>query len=95
VTSARTYVEATPDVNIVDFDYEYASNTNNIAKMTYGHRPGYPCTDFTYDNIDRLKFADYGIDDSNEIFTIDDVGNRSSVNVKDESDVNYVVDKAT
>jgi len=42
-----------------------------------------------------LLIAEYGIDEANEIFTMDDVGNRSNVNLKDESDVNYVVDNLT
>jgi len=33
-------------------------------------------------------------DEANEMFTMD-AGNRSNVNVKDESDVNYVVDNLT
>ena len=32
------------------------------------------------------------IDGDNEIFTMDDVGNRSKVNIKDESYVDYVVE---
>jgi hypothetical protein len=36
-----------------------------------------------------LLFAEYDIDETNEIFTMDDVGNRSSVNLKDGNDVSY------
>ncbi|MHC4867831.1 MAG: hypothetical protein ACYTEX_27485, partial [Planctomycetota bacterium] len=74
------------------FDYEYDSNSNNISKMTYDHRSGDPCMDFTYDRLDRLTIAEYGIQDNNEVFTIDDLGNRDNVNMRDGSDVNYVID---
>jgi len=49
--------------------------------MTYGHRtnPADPCTDFSYDNLDRLRIAEYGIQDNNEVFTMDDLGNRTNV----------------
>ncbi|MHC4867958.1 MAG: hypothetical protein ACYTEX_28130 [Planctomycetota bacterium] len=47
------------------FDYEYDSNSNNISKMTYDHRdPNDPCTEFTYDRLDRLTIAEYGILDN-------------------------------
>ena len=32
------------------------------------------------------------IDDAGEMFTMDDAGNRSNINLEDESDVNYVVE---
>jgi len=35
------------------------------------------------------------IDDANEMFTMNDAGNRSNVNLIDESDVNCVVDNLT
>ena len=57
--------------------------------------PTIRCTLFTYDNLDRLTIAAYGIDDSNEIFTIDDLGNRDAVNVRDGSTVDYVIDNLT
>jgi uncharacterized membrane protein YfcA len=37
--------------------------------------------DFDYDNLDRLSVATY-IDDANEVFTMDDLGNRLEVNLK-------------
>ncbi|MHC4527929.1 MAG: hypothetical protein ACYS29_08635, partial [Planctomycetota bacterium] len=58
-------------------------------------RSGDPCTDFTYDRLDRLTIAEYGIQDNNEAFTIDDLGNRDNVNVRDGNDVNYVIDDLT
>ncbi len=39
--------------------------------------------------------AQYGVDDSNEVFSIDDLGNRSNVNLRDTTDVNYVIDNLT
>ena len=47
------------------------------------------------DNLDRLTLAEYTIDESNEIFTIDDLGNRTSVNVRDGNNVAYSVDNLT
>ena len=47
------------------------------------------------DNLDRLTLAEYTIDGSNEFFTIDDLGNRTSVNVRDGNNVAYSVDNLT
>jgi len=71
--------------------------TRNRANsdQRYGHRDGDPASEFSYDNLDRLARADYGIDDTNEIFTMDDLGNRDTVNLRSGSDVNYVVDVLT
>ena len=63
--------------------------------MTYTHRTNDPCTDFSYDNLDRLTIAEYGIEDNNEVFTINDLGNRTNVNVRDSNDVTYSVDNLT
>jgi hypothetical protein len=90
ITSADT------GASFAKFDYQYDANTNNISKMTYDHRdPNDPCTDFAYDRLDRLTIAEYGIQDNNEVFTIDDLGNRDNVNMCDGSDVNYVIDNLT
>jgi len=44
-------------------------------------------------DLDRLTVAEYNIGDgSNEVFTIDDVGNRDMVNVRDGNKVSYVID---
>ncbi len=40
-------------------------------------------------NLDGLTLAKYSIDDSNEAFTIDDLGNRDLVNVRDGNSVDY------
>jgi len=42
--------------------------------------------------LDRLTLAEYSIDASNEAFTIDDLGNRDSVTVRDGNNVNYDID---
>jgi RHS repeat-associated protein len=76
------------------FDYEYAANTNNISEIAYVHRDS-NTVDYTYDNLDRLTLAEYSIDDNNEAFTIDDLGNRDLVNVRDGSNVDYVIDANT
>ena len=49
--------------------------------MAYAHRGDSNAVEFTYDGLDRLAVAEYNItDDSNESFTIGDLGNRDSVN---------------
>jgi YD repeat-containing protein len=78
--------------SIAKFAYQYEDLADNISKMTYDHRTNDPCTDFTYDNLDRLTMAGYGIEDNNEIFTMDDLGNRTNVNQRDGSDEAYSVD---
>jgi hypothetical protein len=45
--------------------------------------------------LDTLTLAEYSIDDTNEAFTIDDLGNRDSVNVRDGNNVNYAIDNRT
>jgi len=42
--------------------------------------------------LDRLTLAEYSINDSNEAFTIDDLGNRDSVIVRDGNNVDYDID---
>jgi hypothetical protein len=42
--------------------------------------------------FDRLTLAEYSIDDSNEAFTIDVLGSRDSVNVRDGDNVDYAID---
>jgi len=49
----------------------------------------------SYDGLDRLRLAQYDIGDNNEAFTMDKLGNRESVNVRDGNDVNYAVDTLT
>ena len=46
-------------------------------------------------DLDGLTLADYNIDDSNEVFTIDDPGNGDMVNVRDGNSVDYVIDANT
>ena len=86
---------ASPDVDIAEFDYQYQTGTSNISKQTYDHRSGDPDTDFNYDSLDRLTVAEYGIQDNNEVFTMDDLGNRTKVNIRDGNDVTYSVDNLT
>ncbi len=77
-------------------DCEYAANTSNIANIAYNHRGDSNEVDYSYDNLDRLTLAEYNVtDESNEVFTIDDLGNRSLVNVRDGSNVDYVIDANT
>ena len=88
ITTAGTKKDT---ATIARFDYQYDPNANTITKMTYAHRDNDPCVDFSYDDLDRLTFAGYGIDDTNEVFTTDKLGNRETVNVRDGNDVTYVI----
>ena len=77
------------------FDYIYGPNTNNISQMKFDHRTSPfddPCNVFSYDNLDRLIIAEYGVTDNNEVFVYDDLGNRDLVNLKAGSDEDYVID---
>jgi len=78
-----------------EFDYTFEQDSFNIARQRYDHRDNDPCTNFTYDNLDRLTEAEYDIGDNNEAFTMDKLGNREKVNVKSGADVNYAVDELT
>ena len=44
--------------------------------------------------LDSLTLAEYSIDESNEAFTIDDLGNRDSVIIRDGNNVDYASDNA-
>lgn len=79
------------------FGYSYDPNTYNISQIKFDHRisPADPCDEFSYANLDRLTMAQYGVDDTNEIFTMDDLGNRDSVNRHDGTDEDYVIDANT
>ena len=79
---------------IVQFLARYDTHKDAFA-CSYVHRSGDPCTDFSYDNLDRLKTAEYGIDDTNEVFTMDKLGNREKVNLRDTNNVDYGVDNLT
>ena len=54
-----------------------------------------PCVLFSYDNLDRLTDVDYGIDVTDEVFAMDMLGNRTSVDVRDGNTVTYDVDSLT
>ena len=82
---------------IVKFDYEYEQLTNNISLIKFDHRDedNDPCNVFGYDDIARLVSAEYGLNDTNEIFTMDALGNRTNVKVRDTNDITYIVDELT
>ena len=49
----------------------------------------------TCDGLDRPTLAEYSINDSNKAFTMDDLGNRNSVNVRDGNNVDDAIDNVT
>jgi len=46
-------------------------------------------------NLDRLTMAEYSIDESNEVFAIDDLGKGDSVSVRDGNSADYGIDNLT
>jgi hypothetical protein len=48
---------------IVDFEYEYEPNTNNISEFAYVHRGDSNAVEFTYDGLDRLALVEYNVTD--------------------------------
>jgi RHS repeat-associated protein len=92
IMAGNTYQGGT---DILKFAYDYEPNTYNISRIKFDHRTSDPCNEFTYDNLDRLTMAEYGVDETNEIFTMDDLGNRDLVNLRDDSNEDYVIDNIT
>ena len=90
-TRLRTHIDST---DVVNFAYAYDPN-GNITYKQYDHRSGDPCAAYTHDDLDRLTRADYGIQSENEQFSMDDIGNRSSVVLRDTRTQTYVVDPCT
>ena len=56
-------------------DYEIDNLTSKCNNAGGSHMNGRctndPCVDFACDNLDRLALAQYSIDQSNQVFTID------------------------
>jgi RHS repeat-associated protein len=81
----------------ISFDFGYAANSNNIERITFDHRAGDPYNQYGYDNLDRLTQADYlvGFLSENEVFGMDDLGNRTTVNLRSGFDQIYDVNDLT
>jgi hypothetical protein len=62
-------------------------------QCVFDHCAGVPYNEYAYDDIDRLAQANYlkGSLTENEVFTMDDLGNRTEVNLRSGSDETYVV----
>jgi len=54
-----------------------------------------PAQHLLNDTLDRLTVAHYGIQDENEVFTMDELGNRSNVKLRSDANEVYVVDANT
>jgi hypothetical protein len=58
-------------------DYEIDNLTSKCdnagGSQVNGRCTNDPCVDFAYDNLDRLTLVQYSIDQSNYVFTIDDL----------------------
>lgn len=80
--------------NLIKFTYDYAANSNNIDRIIFEYRPGSPYNQYTYDNLDRLTEADYlvGLLTEDETFGMDDLGNRTTVNLRSGVDQVYTTD---
>ncbi|MCD6380650.1 RHS repeat protein [bacterium] len=94
MTRSYTYETNGTTSPITDFDYDYVNNENNIWKKQFDHRDSDPYNEYEYDDLDRLTVAIY-IDDANEVFTMDDLGNRSNVNLRSGSNQVYDVNDLT
>lgn len=71
------------DADGYEYEYDYE---NRIVKITKDPNDTV-VAQFAYDNLDRLTVAEYSISDNNELFTYDDLGNRTNVNIKDGSNL--------
>ncbi|MBW8017821.1 MAG: RHS repeat protein [Planctomycetes bacterium] len=88
----HTYQDET---NIADFGYTYDLN-NNIADISFDHRPSTPDNEFIYDDLNRLTNVEYLDDNTDiEIFTMDDLGNRINATLRGENQTTYAVDVGT
>ncbi len=92
--SVTTDYGITPNVTIADFDYSYVAGENNIDEIVFNHYNGIPSLDMDYDSIDRLTGINYFTVNDNEAFTMDDLGNRLSVNLRSGVGQSYTVDTA-
>ncbi len=81
--------------SIVNFDYTYAADENNIYRKTFDHRTNDPYNQYTYDDLDRLTAVTYH-DSDTEAFNMDDLGNRDgNQTLRDDGTVNFTVDDDT
>ncbi len=84
--------------SIVNFDYTYVADENNIERKTFDHRTNDEYNQYAYDDLDRVSDVDYLVynstPDHEETFNMDTLGNRTSV-VRDTSTDTYALDSAT
>ena len=64
----------------------FAGVTVQVLYCPFKHR---------YDGLDRPTLAEYSINDSNEAFTMDNLGNRDSVIIRDGHNVDHMIDNLT
>ena len=59
--------------------------------------PSTPDNEYTYDNLDRVTQAEYlvGVQTVDEEFAYDDLGNRTSVELRDDNTETYAVNNLT
>ena len=83
-------------MEVVNFDYSYPADRSVISRLRHDHRYSDPCTEFSYDGLDRITRADYGIEAEYETFPMDDLGNRDGdVYLRDGGYDAYVVNDVT
>ncbi len=75
----------------------FCSVLTRADQRAFDYRSGDSYNEYAYDDIDRLEQADYlkGELTENEVFAMDDLGNRTEVDLRDGSDETYVVDDDT
>ncbi len=84
---------------LVNLDYTYVANENNIDRKTFDHRPEAEHNEYTYDDLDRVYDVDYLVDgstpDHEETFDMDTLGNRDGDQTLTDGIANFVVDALT
>jgi len=80
--------------SIVNFDYTYVDDENNIYRKTFDHRTGDPYNQYSYDALDRLESIYYH-DYDYEYFNMDALGNRTGSQTLRDGTVSFTVDSST
>ncbi len=93
IRTAWTYQDDGGPTDVAKIQYQYDPNTNSITRQRFDQytSPADPCNVYGYDRLRRLIQSDYGLDDTNEVFILDKLGNRENVNVRGGYDVDYDV----
>ena len=93
-TMRDTHENTTPtETTVAKFEYWF-DNNGNITNQKFHHRAAGPQNDYGCDYLNRLVTVDY-IDDTDEEFTYDKLGNRTGLQDLRDGTENYVVNSQT